>query len=201
MRNLILLSVILLASLLVFAQTQQNSWQPAPIPRLPKVDYEGFEKLTAEAGEHRKTRMINVEQFLKMSQEAGTVILDTRSDSMYQMKHIKGAVHLNFSDFTQENLAKTIPSFSAKVLIYCNNNFDDDPIAFPSKEVLVSDVRSLDKGSAIPDNSPKALSLALNIPTFINLYGYGYCNVYELAEMVSTTGTKLEFEGTLVPKN
>jgi hypothetical protein len=30
----------------------------------------------------------------------------------------------------------------------------------------------------------KRVQLALNIQTFINLYGYGYRNVYELADVV-----------------
>ncbi|TPW03683.1 MAG: hypothetical protein FD124_2905 [Alphaproteobacteria bacterium] len=30
----------------------------------------------------------------------------------------------------------------------------------------------------------KSVRLALNIPTFINLYGYGYPNIYELADIV-----------------
>ena len=34
----------------------------------------------------------------------------------------------------------------------------------------------------------KRLQLALNIPTFINLVGYGYENVWELAEVIRTDG-------------
>jgi hypothetical protein len=45
------------------------------------------------------------------------------------------------------------------------------------------------------------LTLALNIPTYINLYGYGYQNVYELNELVATFFDKrIEFEGTAVVK-
>ena len=39
-------------------------------------------------------------------------------------------------------------------------------------------------------------SLALNIPTYINLYGYGYKNVFELKEMVDVNDPEIEFEGT-----
>ena len=42
--------------------------------------------------------------------------------------------------------------------------------------------------------------LALNIPTYINLYGYGYRNVYELNELVSVRDRRVEFEGTTVGK-
>ena len=46
--------------------------------------------------------------------------------------------------------------------------------------------------------------MALNIPTYINLYGYGYVygyrNVYELNELVKVSDPKIEFEGTTVIK-
>lgn len=40
--------------------------------------------------------------------------------------------------------------------------------------------------------------MALNIPTYINLYGYGYRNVYELHELVDVKDPRIEFEGTIV---
>ena len=48
--------------------------------------------------------------------------------------------------------------------------------------------------------TPKPLTLALNIPTYINLYGYGYKNVYELSELVSVFDRRIEFEGTAIGK-
>lgn len=153
-----------------------------------KVDFDAYEKLVSEVKAHRKTRLIDFKDFLKSSKEENVVILDTRSVFMYNQKHIKGAIHLNFSDFTQENLAKIIPSFETKILIYCNNNIDDDPIHFASK-------------TAMPrKNKGKELTLALNIPTYINLYGYGYRNVYELSELVSIFDKRLELEGKLFLK-
>ncbi len=44
----------------------------------------------------------------------------------------------------------------------------------------------------------KPLMMALNIPTYINLYGYGYRNVYELQELVKVTDPRIEFEGSIV---
>ena len=38
--------------------------------------------------------------------------------------------------------------------------------------------------------------MALNIPTYINLYGYGYKNVYELDELVNVGDPRIKFEGT-----
>ncbi len=158
----------------------------------PLVSFNDYDKLMAEVKEHRKTRLVDMHSFLEMAKQTGVIILDARSDSMYNSKHVKGAVHLNFSDFTQENLAKVIPFFDTKVLIYCNNNFKDDQNNFPTKMSMPIDLK---KGGG-----DKGITLALNIPTYINLYGYGYKNVYELSELISVNDTRIEFEGTSVKK-
>ena len=100
------------------------------------VDFDAYEKLVAEVKEHRKSRMLNAEEFVKTSKEEKVIILDTRSDSMYKAVHVKGAIHLNFSDFTQDNLAKIIPSNDYKILIYCNNNFISKPLPVASQASL-----------------------------------------------------------------
>jgi hypothetical protein len=40
--------------------------------------------------------------------------------------------------------------------------------------------------------------LALNVPTYVTLYGYGYRNVYELDELVKVSDPRVTFEGTVV---
>ncbi|MES2134252.1 MAG: rhodanese-like domain-containing protein [Bacteroidota bacterium] len=196
------------------------------------VDFDAYEKLVAEVKEHRKSRMLNAEEFVKTSKEEKVIILDTRSDSMYKAVHVKGAVHLNFSDFTQDNLAKIIPSNDYKILIYCNNNFISKPMQvslairpdfspyfvtkmtrpFDSKAIFIPPTttkkakkkqtkapkQTLSNQFVTPSVTDKPITLALNIPTYINLYGYGYKNVYELSELVNTNSNKLEFEGTAV---
>jgi hypothetical protein len=154
--------------------------QPKAPTQYPKsdVDYSEFTKLTVEAEKHRETHMASLEDFLKWSKDENVMVLDTRSKEMYDQKHVKGSVHLNFSDFTASKLAKVIPSKKTKILIYCNNNLDKDEKYFARKMV----------------------SLALNIPTFINLYGYGYQNVYELDRLVPTTNSPLDFEGNSIKK-
>ena len=126
------------------------------------IDYQGFNQLTNEVEKYRNTRLIDVYEFNKMLKEPNTILLDTRSRAAFETRHIKGAVHLNFSDFTEGKLAKVIPSKETRILIYCNNNFSGDVTAFASKMA----------------------PLALNIPTFINLYGYGYKNIYELKDLL-----------------
>ena len=172
----------------VHAQTETKvAYPPAD------VDFAAFERLVAEVKPHRAARIISVDEFLKMSKEENTIILDTRSKIMYNAKHIKGAIHLNFSDFTQENLNFLIPDPDTRILIYCNNNFDNSTamdIYFPTKAYQ----------PAIVEEGKKPITLALNIPTYINLYGYGYRNVYELGELVSTfpADSRIEFEGSTV---
>ncbi len=90
-------------------------------------------KLVKKVKKHREARMVTLDKFVEMSKQPGVIILDTRSDSMYNAKHIKGAIHLNFSDFTEKNLAALIPNKNTKILIYCNNNFSDDQGNFPYK--------------------------------------------------------------------
>lgn len=179
-KKIYIMKIYLLIFATAFFGCNSNA-QPAP----SKVDFDAFEKLTSEVKKYRKNRLISWATFQTYSKEKKTIILDTRSKEMYDRKHIKGAINLNFSDFTQANLAKVIPSNTTRILIYCNNNFDDDEINFTSKMY-------------IPQKQGKKITLALNIPTFINLYGYGYKNVYELSDLISVFDIPLAFEGTEV---
>ncbi|OUS00339.1 hypothetical protein A9Q86_10210 [Flavobacteriales bacterium 33_180_T64] len=154
-----------------------------------KVSYSDFEALVKTVKSHRADRLIDCHQFLEKSKMDNVIILDTRSKNRYDRKHIKGAMHLNFSDFTQDNLAEIIPDKNTTILIYCNNNFDGDEINFASKIALPKPSEEKKK---------KTLSLALNIPTYINLYGYGYRNVYELSELISIFDQRVIYEGTTI---
>jgi hypothetical protein len=144
---------------------------------------------------HRASRLIDLNTFLKMSKEEGVIIFDSRSDSRFVSTHIKGAKHLAFTEFTQDNLAKVIPHFDTKILIYCNNNFDGNQKDFAGKGVFPPDPKEAISTEARKQRKP--VSLALNVPTFINLYGYGYCNVYELDELVQVNDPRIEFESSL----
>ena len=123
-----------------------------------QVDYDGFVDLSAEISDYRSSRLVDLDTFNEMKADSDTIILDTRSAEAYRLGHIDGAAHLNFSDFTDDKLAQLIPSKDTRILIYCNNNFTDNVAPVPVK----------------------LIELALNVPTFINLYGYGYENIYEL---------------------
>jgi hypothetical protein len=162
------------------------------------VDYDAYEKIVSEVKEHRAERLISTDKFVEMSKMDNVVILDTRSKEMYDAKHIEGAIHLNFSDFTQENLEALFPSRDVKILIYCNNNFGDDQKYFATKGYVAPApeiVMDISIDSRIPMSG---ITMALNIPTYINLYGYGYKNVYELSELISVFDPRIKLEGTAV---
>lgn len=161
-----------------------------------KVSYDDFKQLVAEVEGHRAERMIDLDTFLRMSREEGVVVLDARSAFRFERIRMKGAKSLPFTDFTQENLAKLIPDPGTKILIYCNNNFYGDQVDFAGK---ASVARAKAEKSEVGEQE-KPRMLALNIPTYINLYGYGYRNVYELNELVSVRDRRVEFEGTTVRK-
>jgi hypothetical protein len=161
------------------------------------VSFDDFKSLVASVEAHRRDRLVDLDTFLRMSRDRGTLILDSRSTFRFQRKHLAGAKHLSFPDFTADNLRQLIPDPHTRILIYCNNNFDGDPVDFATKMAPAPDDPPPVTESQILSNR-KPIMLALNIPTFINLYGYGYRNVFELGELVKINDPRLRFEGTVV---
>jgi hypothetical protein len=157
------------------------------------VDFDAFKGLVAAVERQRSERLLDFDTFLKMSRQKNVVVLDSRSEFRYKRKHLKGARHLAFTDFTEGNLKKLIPDPNTKILIYCNNNLEGDPIDFATKSVAPGPTRE----NQILENR-KPIMLALNIPTYINLYGYGYQQVYELNELVNINDQRVQFEGSEV---
>jgi rhodanese-related sulfurtransferase len=187
------LSILLLATTVVLSQD-------ARYPKA-KVSFNDYKTLVAEVEAHRAGRLVNLDTFLTMSKEPGVIIFDSRSDFRFDRIHVKGAKHLAFTDFTQANLREVIPSLDTKILIYCNNNFDGNQTDFATKAALPRP-RPANTASAQLREQATPIMLALNIPTYINLYGYGYRNVYELNELVKVNDPRISFEGTVVqPKS
>ena len=145
----------------------------------PMIDYPGFQRVVDDVGQVHEGRRISEAAFLKMAAEPNTIIFDARSDAKFAMLHVKGAKHLALPDVTADELAKVIPSKQVRILIYCNNNFQNEPTALPGK----------------------AASASLNLYTFNTLYSYGYKNVYELGPLIDIKTTKIPFEGSLVDGN
>ena len=162
-----------------------------------KVSFDDFKGLVADVEQHRAKRLVDLDTFLRMSKDPGVVILDTRSTFRFKRIHLKGAKHLNFSDFTQANLRRLIPSFETTVLIYCNNNFEGNQADFASKVSIPAASPRVTPATQFAAQA-KPLMMALNIPTYVNLYGYGYRNVHELNELVDVKDPRIAFEGSIV---
>ena len=112
-----------------------------------QIDYQGFRSLTGQVEEYRAGRLVSLADFQRMAREPNTIILDARSADAYREGHIRGAVNLPFTDFTDQSLREALRDPNVRILIYCNNNFANN-----ARPVIL-----------------KRVELALNIQTFINL--------------------------------
>ncbi|MDJ0642130.1 MAG: rhodanese-like domain-containing protein [Erythrobacter sp.] len=156
--------LIAIAPLLLWAAAGTANAE-GPVEPSDQVDYAGFAELTENVAELRSERLLGRDEFFQRATSAGALLLDTRSAAAFAQGHIAGAVNLPFSDFTAGKLREVIgEDRNRTIYIYCNNNFSDNE----------------------PPVALKKAPLALNIPTFINLVGYGYTNVWELGETLPT---------------
>jgi rhodanese-related sulfurtransferase len=140
----------------------------------PRIDYRRFATGVAEVEQLRQSRRISEDEFIALAARPDTVVLDARSREKYDLLHVRGARHLNFSDITAAELAKVIPTKDTRVLIYCNNNFENEEQAF----------------------AVKTAGAALNVHTFNVLHAYGYTNVHELKPLLDVRTTRMPFAGT-----
>jgi len=137
---------------------------PAAEPN-PRIDYDGYAALTLSLDETRDAHRLDWAEFIERARSEGAMLLDARSESAFAAGHIEGAVNLPLPDFTDAALAGLLgPDKDRPIYIYCNNNFSDNEAPVVTKRA----------------------PLALNIATFINLHGYGYANVWELAGVIAT---------------
>ena len=141
----------------------------------PAIDMDGYLRTAKEAAQHRESHRLTEDEFIRISRQPGTIILDARSREKFNELHINGAINLSFPDITVESLNRVLPDRNARILIYCNNNFTGAEQAFPTKKITAS----------------------LNLSTYISLYTYGYRNVYELGPLLDIKKTKLDFVGSL----
>lgn len=202
-------SILTLAAAMPFLISTTSAEERSTADKVPAnnaIDFPGFVTLSSNLKERRQSRRVPIDVFTEMARDPKTIILDTRSKRAFDQVHIAGAIHLNFSDFTAEKLRATIPTQTTRILIYCNNNFVQ-PKPKIAKQVRQTRAEDID-GDGIADAveptetvvvqgiTLKSARLALNIPTFINLHGYGYQNVYELADQLEIDDPRLTLEGT-----
>jgi phage shock protein E len=146
----------------------------AKAPANPQVDYAAFSALTKNLAKVRAKHRLTWPEFARRARAEGALLLDARSADAFARGHLEGAVNLPFTDFTDEALARAIgQNRNRPIYIYCNNNFRDHAAPVPLKRA----------------------PMALNIPTFINLHGYGYRNVWELADVIGTSDAGVVWVG------
>jgi hypothetical protein len=185
MKIFALISVVLLAAAILLALRLGlggGTTAPAASPAArtfeienDAIDMDGFLLVANQAAVHREPRRVTEEEFLRMSGEPGTVILDARSREMFDLLHVEGAINLPFPDIDIESLAKIFPDKEARILIYCNNNFENEERAMRRKMAPAS----------------------LNLSTYVSLYTYGYRNIYELGPRKDPRDSKMPLVGTL----
>ena len=163
------LVALLLVSLAGFGAADEK---PQPPIDNPLIDYGAFQSGVERVGQVREILRLTEREFVRMAKDPRTVILDARSAEKFSLLHVKGAKNLSLPDITEEELAKIIPARSTRILIYCNNNFLNEPRAFPSKN----------------------LSASLNVYTMNVLFAYGYTNVYELGPLIDIRKSIIPFE-------
>jgi len=161
---------LMLAALFSSFTVTVSAQQIQPIAN-PAIDMLGYLEVAQEAAVHRETHRLTEAEFIAMSREPNTIVLDARSTEKYAELHIKNAVNLSFPDITVDSLAQLFPDKNVRILIYCNNNFSNAPKPFPTKRADAS----------------------LNISTYISLYSYGYNNVYELGPLIDIEKSELKF--------
>jgi len=180
MKKLAVSLVALLATLALFATlsaaAQDRVDGGAPIIN-PAIDEAAYLRVVGDALGHRAGRRLSEAEFIRMSQEPGTIVLVARSAQKFDELHVAGAINLSFPDIAVESVARALPDKNARIVIYCNNNFSGAEGAFPSK----------------------LASASLNLPTYVALYDYGYRNVYELGPLIDVTATSIAFEGRAAP--
>src|SRR5476649_963605 len=70
----------------------------SPVPANPNIDFNGYLKIAREAALHREMRRLSEDDFIKMSKEKGTIVLDARSKEKYEIQHVEGDIKLSFAD-------------------------------------------------------------------------------------------------------
>ena len=94
---MLLIALAGLGSTALPAQTSLNN---------TNIDMQGFLTISQKAAAHRQQRRLTEAEFIRLSKEPGTIVLDARSREMFDLLHVKGAVNLSFPDITIESLGR-----------------------------------------------------------------------------------------------
>ena len=142
-----------------------------PIPN-PQIDYDGYLDLVKRLEPVRKERLVPWAEFHRRAQVKNAILLDPRTPDAFAKGHLKGAVNVPLTDFSQDRLREALGAdFGRPIFLYCNNHFREN-----RPPVLL-----------------KTGKLAIAIPTYVSLHGYGYTNVWELADVIGMDDPGVEW--------
>ncbi len=99
-----------------------------PFERGAACDSLSYLETAKKVEKFRVERRRSAAEFARLAAEPGSVVLDARGEAYFRALHVKGAVNLPYTDFREAALKKAIPDKSARVLIYCRNNFANEPL-------------------------------------------------------------------------
>jgi hypothetical protein len=118
----------------------------------------GYLQVSREAAEHRESRLLSEDDFIRMSREPGTMVLDARSREKFNELHVQ---------------RRDQPAVFRHRHREPQGGDPGQGHAHP--DLLQQQLRQ--REGPFPAKIARA---SLNLSTYIALYSYGYRNVYEL---------------------
>jgi hypothetical protein len=111
-------------------------------------------------------------EFHRRAKVKNAILLDPRTPDAFAKGHLKGAVNVPLTDFSEDRLREALGAdFGRPIFLYCNNHFRENR----------------------PPVVLKTGKLAIAIPTYVSLPGYGYTNVCELADVIGMDDPGVEW--------
>ncbi|MGH8690297.1 MAG: hypothetical protein ACREUS_04630 [Burkholderiales bacterium] len=80
----------------------------------PAIDMEGYLRVSREAAAHRETRRVSEEEFIRMSREPGTVILDARSREKIARASLNLSTYIALYSYGYRNVYELGPLIDIK---------------------------------------------------------------------------------------
>jgi rhodanese-related sulfurtransferase len=104
----------------------------------------GFLKLVDDA--KSRVRQIDLEGYKRMRESAEPhLLIDTREDSEWSQRHVKGAIHLS-KGIIERDIETQIPDKNACLVLYCGGGFRSALVADNLQKMGYTNAISLDGG-------------------------------------------------------
>ena len=95
-----------------FDPTANGPVEPAAPIVNPAIDPGAFLRVAGAALAERERRRLSEADFVRMSREPGTVVLDARSREKYDELHVAGAIHLSFPTSRSTRSPRCCPTWT-----------------------------------------------------------------------------------------